>query len=878
MALSPGTHLGPYEILAPLGAGGMGEVYKAKDTRLDRTVAIKVLPSHLSDDAGLKERFEREARAVSSLNHPHICTLHDIGSENGVDFMVMEHIEGDTLAHRLKKGALPLDQALKHAAEIADALDKAHRRGVVHRDLKPGNIMLTGSGTKLLDFGLAKQKAPEAEGDGSVPSALPTEQAPLTKEGSILGTFQYMSPEQLEGKEADSRSDIFAFGAVLYEMLTGRKAFEGKSQASLIASILTSDPPAMKELEPMAPAALERTVRRCLAKEPDSRWQSARDLGSELQWIGAAGSREATPELLETRPKRRVRLWVLGAFLAGALATGLALWTFLQPAPPLLTRLAVTLPSDQRLVRRRSSPIALSPDGRALVYAARTEEGTQNLYLRELDRLDARAIPGTEGAHTPFYSPDGQWIGFLTNDALKRTTPIGGAPLTVASLRQESLGASWGRDDTILFAISAPPVLFRVPAGGGTSEPVTELEGDTGSHRYPSILPDGDSVLFTVMSGPALALLSLETGGVRSLEALGAASGGQYLPTGHLVYASSGALLAVPFDEEQKAVKGAPTSLLDGIFTTSDAPYFTVSKSGTLAYVRGDSADVHTLSWVDREGQPTPITVGSRFHAPRLSPEGRRLAFSDSGDIWVYEMGRGTRTRMTVDGANDYPVWTPDGARIAFEFIKEGSSGVYWMPADSSGEAELLRASEYRQRVMSFSPDGRFLAVTEIHPTTGFDIWVLPVDGEPIPFLVTSFAENAARFSPDGRFVAYQSSESGRQEVYVRPFPGPGARSPISTDGGTAPVWSADGKELFYRRGSDMMVANVSTKPTFSAGKPRRLFGGNYFADMTGHPGYDVASDGQTFLMSQEAQGEHLNEVNIVLNWFEELKRLVPTD
>ena len=454
--------------------------------------------------------------------------------------------------------------------------------------------------------------------------------------------------------------------------------------------------------------------------------------------------------------------------------------------------------------------------------------------------------------------------------------------MTLTSVSPNSRGGSWGPDDTIVFSGRGGSVLMRVPAGGGTPEPITKRDEVVAlSGRYPSILPDGDNVLFTLITlgtGRALALLSLESREVRVLDALGAASGGQYLPTGHLVYASSGALLAVPFDIEQRAVVGAPVSLLDGVFTSTDAHYFTVSKTGMLAYVPGESGGEVTLSWVNREGHSTPITPGRLFHAPRLSPDGRRVAFNDTdGDIWAYEMARGTRTRMTVDGENANPTWTPDGTRIAFGSIREGSSdNVYWVAADGSGEAQLLRASEHRQRPMSFSPDGRFLAVTESHPTTGQNIWVLPMnEEEPIPFLVTSFDERAAKFSPDGRFIAYQSSESGRNEIYVRPFPGPGGKHLISTDSGKAPVWSADGKELFYRRETDMMVADVSTNPTFSAGKPRRLFVGSYFEDASGHPGYDVASDGR-FLMSHTVVGHEMNEVSVVLNWSEELKGLVP--
>ncbi len=909
MSLTPGTKLGPYEILAPLGAGGMGEVYKAKDTRLDRTVAIKVLPAHVASHPEVRQRFEREARAVSSLNHPHICTLFDIGSENGIDFMVMEHIEGDTLADRLKKGALPLDQALQYGIEIADALDKAHRQGVVHRDLKPGNIMLTKTGAKLLDFGLAKMTAAETNAGGL--SALPTEAQPLTKEGSILGTFQYMAPEQLEGNEADARSDIFAFGSVLYEMVTGKRAFEGKSQASLIAAILEHEPPAMSTLQTMTPPVLDHVVRRCLAKDPDERWQTAHDLTAELNWIVEAGSQPGvtSPLVPGRRVSRRLAAGILG-FLLGSVFV----WNLKPGAPTAgsVTRLRMGLQPAEEIGgffletvlagwRPTRTAVAFSPDGRHLVYRGGAGE-TWQLYLRPMDQAEASPMPGTEGAVGPFFSPDGQWVGFWANGELRKVRLTGGPSAAVCETPL-LFGASWGEENTIVFA-QYTGGLWSVSADGGTPKELTTLREGEVSHRLPEVLPGAKAVIFTVSKrsfewkDAEIAMQDLATGERRVLVA--EAADARYVRTGHLLYARLGTLMAVPFDLERLEVTGGSLPVIEGVMQAvyaghsaidTGAAQFSVSGAGSLVYVEGGTYPLlrKSLVWVDREGRAQPLGGTERgYWHPRLSPDGRRVAVfisePEQRDIFVYDISRGTLTRVTQEGANAYPAWSPDGKRVAFQSTTGGPANIFWVQPDGSA-LERLTTSENRQYPASWSPDGKALAFLE-----GRDIWVLPFDNgehEPRPVVQTRFEEEYPTFSPDGRWLAYTSDESGRREVYVQPYPGPGPRTQISVEGGMSPAWARNGRELFYRVLSGgrwggkrkMMAVKITTDPTFIAGKPRMLFEEAGYQPSEPFRSYDVAADGR-FLMLEMAEqpSQRVTELRVVLNWFEELKRLVPTN
>jgi Tol biopolymer transport system component len=866
----------------------MGEVYEAKDTRLDRTVAIKVLPSHLADNPDLRQRFEREARAVSSLNHPHICTLHDIGEQDGTDFLVMEYIEGETLADRLKKGALPLDQALRYGIEIADALDKAHQQGVVHRDLKPGNIMLTKSGAKLLDFGLAKLRASEPGHEASVLSALPTEEKPLTKEGSILGTFQYMAPEQLEGKDADARTDIFAFGSVLYEMVTGRRAFEGKSQASLIGAIMEHDPPAMSTLQSMTPPLLDHLVKTCLAKEPDKRWQSAGDVERELTWIVESGSEAGVTGV--ARPRGRTHLaWGLALVLAVAVV-GIAAWNLKPPPPRPVTRLSLLLPPGDQFTGWDRHIVALSPDGTHLAYVANGQ-----LYLRAMDRMEATPIRSTEGGvNSPFFSPDGQWVGFHAGGQLRKASVSGGAVVTLCDAANP-FGASWGADDTIVFGQRREGIL-QVSSAGGTPEVLVPGSTIEGLAHGPQILPDGNSLLFTIGDGSTwddaqIVVQSLTTGERQVL--IEGGTDARYMSTGHLVYALRGTLLAVPFDAARLEVTGGPVSIIEGVATAlpafTGASHFTVSDIGSLVYIAEvEDGTTRSLVWVDREGREEPLEAEPRAYTyPCISPDGTQVALDirdQEHDIWVWDFARETLTRLTFDaGWDEYPRWTPDGRRIVFGSSRSGADNLFWKAADGTGAAEQLTDSPNSQHAYSFSPDGKQLVLRERTPEGGRDLRVLSLGGERSSkvLLATEFEDVNGEISPGGRWLAYQSNESGQDEIYVRPFPNVNEGLwQISTGGGTRSLWGPDGRELFYLASDGrLMVVPVQTDPGFAAGIAEILFEDPYWADAPGRT-YDISPDSQRFLMIKESEKDTSapRSMTVVLNWFEELKRLVPTD
>jgi Tol biopolymer transport system component len=893
MTLPSGTRLGPYEILSPLGAGGMGEVYRARDTRLDRSVAVKVLPEHL-DSPEARERFDREARAISSLNHPHICVLHDVGHQGSTDYLVMEYLEGETLAKRIDRGPLPAAELLRIAIEIADALEKAHRQGILHRDLKPANIMLTKSGAKLMDFGLAKATpiAVDLASSPTVSQPVPANarREPLTAQGTIVGTFQYMAPEQIEGRETDARSDIFSFGAVLYEMATGRKAFEGKSQASLIAAILEREPPPISTLQPMSPPALDRVVKICLSKDPDDRFQTAHDLKLQLQWIGEGGSQAGVPARVVLHGKARERLaWAAaGLFLLTTIAA-LAFWSLQPTLPRPVTRTVITLPPDQRLAGLEQPSVALSPDGNYLAYVA-VQGGTQQLYLRAMDSLEARPISGTEGAVNPFFSFDGQWLFFFTDQKLKKVSLSGGAAVTLGDAMQPR-GASSSSQGTIAFA-TAVSALQQVSDAGGASQPLTHLAKGENSHRWPEFLPGGKAVLFSAaLTSSAwvnaqVAVHSVVTGERRNLVQPGTQP--RYAVSGHLVYAQGGNLMAVPFDPQRLSVTGRAVSVVEGVLqnSLSGAAQYSLSATGSLVYVPGSIQSVQSaLVWVTRDGTEQPLAAPARaYRVPRVSPDGRRVVLAideQETQLWLYDLSRETLTRMTFEGkSNQGPVWSPDGKRIAFQSNKEGPPNLFWQFTDGSGGLERLTTSEYAQSPNSWSSDGQLLAFVDVDSTTGFvAIWVLRLsDRKAQPFLRTSFNASGPRFSPDGRWLAYVSDESGHWEVYVQPYPGPGGKWQISVDGGTEPVWNPNGRELFYRSGRKMMAVEISTQPGFTAGKPRVLFEGDYLLSPLTFPNYDVSADGQRFLMFKrtEAGAAAPAQINVVLNWTEELKRRLP--
>ena len=914
MALQAGAKLGPYRIVAPIGAGGMGEVYKATDTRLDRTVAIKVLLAHVADDPDLRQRFEREAKTISSLNHPHICTLHDIGQQDGIDFLVMEYLEGETLAARLTKGPLPTDQLLRYATEIADALDKAHRKGITHRDLKPGNIMLTKAGAKLLDFGLAKLKPTGPQSDASTKLA-----DALTEQGTILGTFQYMAPEQLEGGEADSRTDIWAFGCVVYEMVTGQKAFEGKSQASLISAIMSSEPPPPSSVESMSPPGLDYIVKTCLGKDPYDRWQTVRDLQRELKRVEAGGATSPESALAGAVPQPAISLRPMSVAmiaLGAAVGAGLIGWTLggANLPGPMLSRLSVTLPSDLEVSLQGFpvSGLAVSPDGSEIVFVGQppgTLQDESNLYVRSLNGFDVRVLPGTEAALQPFYSPDGQWVAFFTFDGrLKKVSVGGGAAVTILEKVQDGRWAfgSWGDDDTIVFG-SALSGLYRVAATGGAPEVVTKIDSAAGEqHEGPRFLPGAQAVVFQVSrppQRPTIDVVRLETGQRRTL--LENAGRPLYAASGHLVFVRDRGLMAVPFDPERLEILGPEVPIPESVRLDDAAnPQITVSRNGTFTYVPPVAAESErSLMWVSPQAESELLGAPSRaYQFPRLSPDGRLVAVAvqegpGQGHIQLYDLNRNVLTQFTQEGFNVAPVWTPNGRRIVFwSQGRSGGPGLYWQPVDGSAPAEILVAGQDDEllRPGSWSPDGTQFVYTVQGPQ-GSDIWVVTLSDDGTrtePFLDAPSLERNPMFSPDGSWVAYVSEESGLQEVYLQRYPEGGNKVQVSDRGGFTPVWPTGSDSLFYQTLAGIVGVPVTTGPDLVIGSSTALFTrGNASATATASgpvsyavgawywgPTFDVAPSGDRLLMIHEAEDPwRASEIHVVQNWFTELERLVPT-
>jgi eukaryotic-like serine/threonine-protein kinase len=888
VTLPSGTRLGPYEVLAPLGAGGMGEVYKARDTRLDRTVAVKVLPQRLSASPDVRQRFEREAKTISQLSHPHICALYDVGRESETEYLVMEYLEGETLSERLAKGPLPLEQTLRYGVEIADALDKAHRQGIVHRDLKPGNVMLTKSGVKLLDFGLAKAIAP-AQSSSSL-TALPTQQG-LTQEGTILGTFQYMAPEQLEGKEADARTDIFSLGATLYEMATGKKAFSGTSQASLISSIMTADPPPISAIQPMAPPAFDRVVKTCLAKDPEDRWQSAGDVAKELRWIGegsAAGLAAPATSLPLAAGPGRVLLWVALLVAAAALAL-----TALRREPAAIhrrVRFTVPVPEGNTFGSFvEAGAVAVSPDGGRLAFTAVPPGGRSALWVRDLDALTPRVLPGTEGAALPFWSPDSRFIGYFAGGKLKRVDVSAGPSQTLCDA-PSAYGGTWSSAGVILFAPESNHALMRVAASGGApSAETTLLAGEMGQY-WPSFLPDGRHYLMLVESEKAPSTeIYLGTLGTKDKKRLTAAeSGALYAPPGFLLFVREGALTAQAFDTRNLQLTGEPVPIAErvgrmgGAGPTRYGP-FSASSNGVLAH--GAVAVVSSqLVWFDRGGQVLEASAPGDYADPELSPDGKRVAVcrddpkTGTPDIWIMDISRGTQSRLTFHPRFEvYPVWSPDGSRVAFAWDKEGNTDVYVKGA-SGGAEELLLKEKRSTYPQDWSRDGRFLLFSAMDPKTGSDLWLLPLEGTrtPKPLLQTPFNEAEARISPDGRYLAFASDESGRAEVYVRPLNSSGEQWQISRQGGSKPEWRRDGKELFYlAEDRKLMALELGDGTGFDRSAPRPLFQTRTpRVDFPGfHSLYAVTPDGQRFLVVTEPEGRASPPITVVLDWAAGLAR-----
>jgi Tol biopolymer transport system component len=892
MTLAAGTRLGPYEILTPLGAGGMGEVYRARDTRLERAVAIKVLPRHLSASADLRERFEREAKTISRISHPHICALYDVNREGETEYLVMELLEGETLSARLERGALPLEQAVRYAVEIADALDFAHRQGIVHRDLKPANVMLTKFGVKLLDFGLAKALRPAGPVDSvtKAPTAVN-----VTREGTFLGTWPYMAPEQLEGREADARTDIFAFGAVLYEMATGRTAFSGTTQASLIGAILHTEPPPISMVQPMTPPALDRVVKTCLSKDADDRFQTAHDLRLQLQWIAEGGSQAGVPAPVVARRRSREHLAWAAAAAATLAALVLALLLLARPREALRMVKVSILPPEKSAFVFDGGPMALSPDGRRLVFLASTAEGKKLLWVRPLNGMAAQPLVGTDGASYPFWSPDSRFLGFFAGGKLKKIDASGGPPQVLCDA-QSGRGGTWNREGVILFSASLRDPLRRVSSSGGSPAPATEFDASKQeySHRFPFFLPDGRHFLYLAqaMQGGQIGEQEVCIGSLESKERrclLRANSNPVFAPaapgaaSGHILFSRERTLLAQPFDARGLRLSGEAFPVGEQVqyFANFGFGVFTASDNGVLAYQASGAGSTTQVVWLDRSGKQLDVLgPPADYLRPRLSRDGRRVAI-DVGDpqtgrfdIWIYDLARRVPTRFTFEADSVFPIWWPDDSRIVFQSNRQGQSALYQKVSSGTGNEELLVQEGGLKVPTDLSSDGRFLAYHVIdNKTKTWDLGLYSVAGKKTSaFLSTPAAEVNGRFSPDGRWIAYQSDESGTVEVYVRPFPGPGGKWQISTAGGGQPVWNRNGKEIFYVAADNkLMAVDVKADSGFEAGPPRALFD-VHLKSVNGWK-YDVSPDGQRFLANVVIGEVKTNPITLVLNWAAETKK-----
>jgi len=906
MTLASGTRLGPYEILAPLGAGGMGEVYRARDTRLDRDVAIKILPDAFAADPERRARFEREAKTLASLNHQNIAHIHGIEESGDVRALVMELVEGPTLADRIAQGPIAIGEVLPIAKQIADALEAAHEQGIIHRDLKPANVNVRGDGTvKVLDFGLAKALDPVAS--ASIQSQSPTLTLGATMAGVILGTAAYAAPEQARGKTVDKRADVWAFGCVLFEMLTGRRAFEGDDVSITLAAVMMKEPD-WTALPAAATPALRRLLRSCLEKDPKQRLQAIGDARLEIErLLGGALEETFAPAIaVAVPPWRRALPWALAGALALALLTVLALWAPWRTAPPAAPlRLEATIGADVSIVNLGAS-LALSSDGSILAFAAQDSQG-QKLYIRRLGELRATPLAGTANARDPFFSPDGQWIAFFADGKLKKISATGGAAVTLCDAG-DARGGTWAEDGSIVFQPAAAGAgLSRVSSAGGAPAPLTKLGTGEVTQRWPQVLPGGKAVLYTAHStvsgfdDATIVLQPLPDGAPKVVQRGGYY--GRYLRSGHLVYVHQGTLFAEPFDLARLEPAGQPVPVMEGISSYpgtgggagfSGSAQMAWTETGTAIYLAGGNvADEAPIQWMDRTGKVTALrATPTNWSSPAFSPDGRRLAIdinNGQADVFVYEWARDTLTRVTFDAKTDAkPVWTPDGRRIVFRSDRDKTFNLYWQRADGSGDVQRLTEGPNSQVPASWHLSGKFLAFTETRPQTGNDLMILPIEGndasgwkpgKPTVFLSTPFNELEPMFSPDGRWIAYFSAESGRFEVYVRPFPGPGGKWQISTDGGVLPVWSRTRDEIFYGSPDNrLMAASYAVEgESFRADKPR-VWSERRFTQR-GLRNFNLHPDGERFALAAAPENESAvkqDKLVFIFNFFDELRRIAP--
>jgi eukaryotic-like serine/threonine-protein kinase len=880
MALPSGTKLGPYEIQSPLGAGGMGEVYRATDVRLGRDVAVKILPAHLSSDSAARQRFEREAKTISGLNHPNICTVYDVGHQDGLDFLVMEYLAGETLETRLGKGPLPLEQVLQYGAQIARGLDKAHRNGITHRDLKPANIMLTKSGVKLLDFGLAKAATRLTEVTSTAPAA-----TSLTQQGTILGTYPYMSPEQVEGKELDARSDIFSLGAVLYEMVTRQRAFPGRSALTIASAIVEKEPTPMATIVPSTPAAVEHVILRCLAKDPEERWQSASDVARELEWLAEGGNPSASIAPRHTSKTRMWLPWVICGVLAASLLAGAFAWRYRSDARQASYFLAV-LPFT-------AHDMALAPNGHTVaVVGFSAAEKTNFLWLYEVGGKEERKLAETEGASFPFWSPDGKALAFFAAGKLKKLE-IGGGPVLVICDAPAGRGGTWNKDGVIIFSPSGQlgSGLYRVPVAGGPAKAITAPDANRGenSHRWPVFLPDGSHFLYLAANvagkedPDALFVGKLDS---TERKLLTKATGNpQYAAPGYLLFCREKTLYAQRFDAGKLELSGEAVPLLKDITYLPRIVHnaYAVSDTGVLVAQRGSDISLSKLVWRDRQGSEIgEIGKPGVYANVAIAPNGGAVGFdrtdeeNQNTDVWTYDLHRGSTKRLTFDAALDAdPVWSPDGKRILFASSRGGLFQVYVKSADGGEDEKRLPLNGSDNYPSSWSHDGKYILYERTTESTG--VWVAEEpELKTRPLLKGSAATKNGQFSPDGKWVAYASNESGKWEVYVTSFPELRGKWQVSNNGGTQPRWRGDGKELFYLSSDGRMTAvPVVAGEQFDSGAPLPLFPANARERVAGSElvTYDVARDGQRFLINTQMDREETQPMMVILNWSAELEK-----